>query len=286
VTKIIWDDPSARRFENGVNKGVLYIPNDEGVYDTGVGWNGLTKISEKPTGATATAQYADNIKYLNLTSTEQFAADISAFTYPDEWGQCDGTQEPEPGVAIGQQNRKSFGLSYQTKVGTALNPSLGYKIHLVYGATAAPSQKDYATINDSPAAIELTWSMTTTPVNVTGYAPTATLEIDSTKVDATALGALEDILYGTVGENPSLPTPDAVLALFSGTVTVVTPVAPTYTSGTHTITIPTVTGLTYFIAGEAVTGSVVITGNTVVTAQLNAGYRFADETVNEWEIVF
>lgn len=286
MSRIIWDDPADRRFESGISHGVLYIPNDEGVYDTGVGWNGLTKVSEKPTGATATAQYADNIKYLNLLSAEQFEADISAFTYPDEFSVCNGEIEPESGVLIGQQNRKPFGLSYRTELGTNLEPSLGFKIHLVYNALAAPSQKDYSSVNDSPSALELTWSVTTTPVNVEGYLPTATLTIDSTRSDPTALGTLTDFLYGTEGESPTLPTPDAVLALFSGTVTAVTPTVPTYNAETHVITIPTVTGISYLIAGEVVTGSVTITANTVVTAAVGVGYKFAPETVNAWEIVF
>lgn len=287
MTTLTWDKTGERRYETGVDRGVLYIPNGSGVYSTGVAWNGLTKVSEKPTGATPTPLYADNIKYLNLISTEYFEADISAYTYPDEWAQCDGSQEPEVGVAIGQQPRKSFGLCYRTRVGDDLDGTqAGYKLHLVYGAFAAPSQKDYATINDSPTAIEFTWSVTTTPVNVTGYEPTATLTIDSTKVDSGALSTLEGFLYGTSGTDASLPTPDDVLALFSGTVTSVTPVVPTYNSSTHVITIPTVTGLTYYIDDEAVTGTATITENTVVTCAPNQGYVLAPETVDEWLITF
>jgi hypothetical protein len=283
VSKITWDNTGERRYETGVDRGVLYLPNTVGVYDTGVGWNGLTKVTEKPTGATPTPLYADNIKYLNLISTEYFEADVSAYTYPEEFAQCDGSAEPEVGVAIGQQPRKSFGLCYRTKVGNDLEGTeLGYKLHMVYGAYAAPSQKDFATINDSPTAIEFSWSVTTTPVNVTGYKPTATLTIDSTKVDAGALATLEGFLYGTTGTDPSLPTPDAVLAIFAGTVTVATPVAPTYTAGTHTINIPTVTGITYYIHDLPVTGGVVISADTVVTAAPNTGYKFPDVSVDEW----
>jgi hypothetical protein len=285
VSQLTWDKTGERQYETGVDRGVLYLPNESGIYDTGVAWNGLTKVSEKPTGATPTPLYADNIKYLNLISTEYFEADVSAYTYPDEWAACDGSQEPEAGVAIGQQPRQSFGMCYRTRVGNDLSGTqAGYKLHMVYGAFAAPSQKDYATINDSPTAIEFTWSVTTTPVNVTGYEPTATLTIDSTKVDAGALATLEGFLYGTSGTDPSLPTPDAVLAIFSGTVTAVTPVVPTYNSSTHTITIPTVTGLTYYIDGVAVTGSVVITETKIVSVVPSPGYRIADEHVDAWEI--
>jgi hypothetical protein len=288
VTKLAWDAVGARRFETGIDRGVLYIPNTAGAYDSGFAWNGLTKVSEKPTGAAANKQYADNKVYLNLVSVEQFEADVEAYTYPDEFGQCDGTAEPEPGVAIGQQRRKSFGLSYRTKVGNDVEGSdLGYKIHLVYGATAAPSAKDYQTVNDNPAAISFSWSVTTTPVSVAGYDQTATLVIDSTKVSATALATLEDLLYGTVGVDPSLPMPDDVLAIFSGTVTTATPTAPTYNGTTHTITVPAVTGVTYYIDDEAVaSGDHVITVDTVVTAKPNAGYKFPAVTDDDWLFIF
>jgi hypothetical protein len=285
VSKITWNAVGTRRYETGVDRGVLYIPNSAGVYDSGFGWNGLTKVTEKPTGATTTATYADNIKYLNLISVEQFEADISAYTYPDEFGQCDGTYEPEAGVAIGQQTRKTFGLSYRTLVGNDLDGTdFGYKIHLVYGALAAPSQKDFTTVNDNPAAIELSWSMTTTPVDVPGHKPTASMTIDSTKVDATALATLEDFLYGTTGTDPSLPTPTEVFAIFAGTVTTATPTAPTYNSSTHVITIPTVTGITYYIDDVVVTGTVTLTtGQTkLVVAEPNAGYKFPTPTDNDW----
>jgi hypothetical protein len=284
VTALVWDAVGDRRFETGVDRGVLYIPNTAGAYDSGFAWNGLSKVSEKPTGAASNKQYADNQVYLNLVSTEQFEADLEAFTYPDEFGQCDGTAEPEPGVAIGQQTRKSFGLSYRTKVGNDLNADLGYKIHLVYGATAAPSAKDFNTVNDNPAAIAFSWSISTTPVQVTGYKPAATITIDSTKVSASALATLEQTLYGTSGVDPALPTPDAVLAMFSGTVTVATPTAPTYDTGTHTITIPTVTGVTYYIDDEPVTGTYVLTTgeSKVVVAEPNAGYEFPAVTDNDW----
>lgn len=287
MTKLIWDAAGTRQYETGVDHGVLYIPDNTGAYTNGYAWNGLTKVTEKPTGATANASYADNIKYLNLTSLEQFEADIAAYTYPDEFAQCDGTFEPEPGVAIGQQTRKSFGLSYRTLVGNDLvGTAAGYKIHLVYGCSAAPSQKDYASVNDNPAGIEFSWSITTTPVAVTGHKPTATLTIDSTKVSSSALTILENFLYGTSGTDPSLPTPDAVLAIFAGTVTMVTPTQPTYNSSTHTITIPTITGVTYYIDEEPVTGDVVIAANTIVTARPNNGYAFNANVDDDWLIPY
>jgi len=287
VTQITWDAPGTRRYETGVDRGVLYIPNASGIYDKGYAWNGLTKVTEKPTGATTNATYADNIKYLNLISLEEFTADIAAYTYPDEWAQCDGTQEPEPGVAINQQPRVSFGMSYRTMVGNDLEATnFGYKLHLVYNALAAPSQKAFDSINATPAAIELSWTISTTPINVTGHKPTATMTIDSTKVSASALATLEQFLYGTAGTDPSLPTPDAVLAIFSGTVTQVDPVVPTYTPATHTITIPTVTGLDYYINGQIVTGNVVISADTIVSVVPQAGYQIAPNADDDWEVTY
>lgn len=287
MTALAWDAVGTRRYETGVSKGVLYIPNTAGAYVNGYAWNGLTKVTEKPTGAAPTPLYADNIKYLNLISVEEFSADIAAYTYPDEFAQCDGTKEPEPGVAINQQNRVPFGLAYRTELGNDLEGTdLGYKIHLVYGAFAAPSQKDFASVNATPAAIEFSWAITTTPVAVTGYKPTATLTIDSTMVNATALTTLENFLYGTAGTNPSLPTPDAVLAIFASSITQVVPVVPTYTSATHTITIPVVTGLTYYIDDLPVTGDVVISQDTLVTAEPNVGYKLPPVTDNDWLITY
>lgn len=259
MTRILWDQTGERLYETGVDRGVLYIPTG-GVYDTGVGWNGLTAVTESPSGAEPTPLYADNIKYLNLLSVEEFGGTIEAFMYPDEFGQCDGTASPTPGIAVGQQTRKTFGLCYRTKLGNdEVSDDYGYKLHLVYGATAAPSEKAYATINDSPEAITFSWSFTTVPVGVTGLKPTALLTIDSTQVDAPTLAALEDILYGTMGTDPSLPLPDTVLAMFAGTMTLATPTAPTFAS--PNITIPTVTGVTYY---RADTDEVVAAGTVEV----------------------
>ncbi len=278
--KLAWDQTGQRLYETGVDHGVLYIPNSSGNYVNGYAWNGLTTVTESPSGAEASAMYADNIKYLSLQSAEEFGATLEAFTYPDEFGQCDGSVAPQAGIYIGQQTRKSFGLSYRTKIGNDVSADLGYKLHLVYGCLAAPSEKAYATVNDSPEAITFSWEVSTTPIEVTGYKSTASLTIDSTKVDATALGVLEDFLYGTVGTDPSLPLPSAVLAIFAGTVTQVTPTVPTMTS--NTITIPTVTGVTYKINGLAVTGTVAIVANTVVTAHPNAGYKFPAVSDDDW----
>jgi hypothetical protein len=211
---LVWDQVGERLYETGVDHGVLYIPDAAGVYNAGYAWNGLTTVTETPSGAEASPQYADNIKYLNMISAEEFGATIEAFTYPEEFGQCDGSVAPTPGLVVGQQGRKMFGLSFRTRVGNDVDGSeFGYKLHLVYGCQAAPSEKAYATINDSPEAISFSWEITTTPVPVTDYKPTSLLVIDSTVVDPTDLAALEALLYGeTVAA--ALPLPDAVIALF------------------------------------------------------------------------
>lgn len=213
MSKLVWDQVGERLYETGTKKGVLY-PFESNAYAKGVAWNGLTAVTESPSGAEATAIYADDIKYLNLRSAEEFGATIEAYTYPDEFAECDGSAYIAPGIKIGQQKRKMFGFSYTTTLGNDTEgDDHGYKIHLVYGATASPSEKSYQTINDSPEAITFSWEVATTPVEVKGFKPTATLEIDSTKVDADKLKALEDILYGTENAEPRLPLPDEVVAL-------------------------------------------------------------------------
>ena len=210
MAKLVWDATGQRLYETGVNQGVLYVM-EEGAYPKGVVWNGLTAVTESPSGAEASPMYADNIKYLNLMSAEEFGATVEAYTYPDEFAECDGSAELTPGVMLGQQARKTFGLSYRTILGNDVkNDAYGYKLHLIYGAMASPSEKSYATVNDSPEAITFSWELTTTPVNVTGFKPTSCITIDSTKVDATKLKALEDILYGTESEEARLPLPDEV----------------------------------------------------------------------------
>lgn len=214
MPKLTWDDAGKRIFETGVDRGVLYIPNAAtGVYDTGFAWNGLVSVTESPSGAEATPQYADNIKYLNLLSAEEFGATIEAFTYPDEFAACDGSASPVAGLLLGQQIRKPFGLSYRTKVGNdTKGQDFGYKIHLVYGCLAAPSERNYTTVNDSPEPITFSWEVTTTPVDVNAtYRPTASLIIDSTKTTAPKLLALETLLYGDAAKQPKLPTPSEVI---------------------------------------------------------------------------
>lgn len=285
MTKLHWDGVGEKRYETGVDHGVLYIPNGSGVYDDGVAWNGLQSVTESPSGAEPNAQYADNLKYLNLTSAEEFGATIEAFTYPDEFNEFDGSASPVPGVRIGQQSRKSFGLSYRTKIGNDVEgDDLGYKLHLVYGATASPSEKAYSTVNDSPEPITFSWEIATVPVQVPGFKPTSIITIDSTEVDAGDLQDLEDFLYGTAGTDPSLPTPAALIAIFGTGLTVVTPTAPTYNSGTKVITIPAVTGVTYYINDVAKTAGAqpAITTDTVVEARPNTGYRFPDVTDSDW----
>lgn len=213
MAPLVWDTVGERFYETGVDHGVLYIPDGTGAYNTGFAWNGLVTVTESPSGADASAQYADNIKYLNLIAAEEFACTIEAFTYPPEFGQCDGTAEPDTGMQIGQQGRKVFGLSYRTILGNdTLSNEYGYKLHLVYGCLAAPSEKAYSTVNDSPEAITFSWEVSTTPVPMTGYKPTALITINSVDASPTGLSALEDALYGATVE-PELPMPDEVLTL-------------------------------------------------------------------------
>lgn len=217
MAPLTWDQIGERFYETGVDHGVLYIPDATGVYNLGVAWNGLTTVTESPSGAEPNAQYADNIKYLNLISAEEFGGTIEAFTYPDEFAQCDGTVLPEPGVAVGQQTRKHFGLCYRTRLGNDVEGTeFGYKLHLLYGCQASPAEKAYATINDSPEAITFSWDFTTSPAPVTGFKPTSLLVVDSTVVAPADLTALEALLYGSGAIAAALPTPDAVIALFAG----------------------------------------------------------------------
>lgn len=214
MSKLIWDSTGERLYETGVKQAALYVQSAGGTYPKGVAWNGITAVTESPSGAEATALYADDIKYLSLISAEEFGATIEAYTYPDEFAECDGSASIATGVVIGQQKRKAFGLAYKTTLGNDVdNNDYGYKLHLIYGALAAPSEKAYATINDSPEAITFSWEVTTTPVSVAGYKPTAIVTIDSTKADKTKLAALETILYGTDEVEARLPLPDEVATL-------------------------------------------------------------------------
>ena len=224
MSKLVWDKTGERYYETGVKNGVLYPIQPDGTYSKGVAWNGLTAVTESPSGAENTPLYADDIKYLNLVSAEEFGATVEAYTYPDEFAECDGSASIADGVMIGQQARKIFGMSYKTTVGNDVDGnSHGYKLHLIYGATASPSEKAYATINDSPEAITFSWEIATTPVNVTGFKPTASLVIDSTKANPTKLASLEEILYGkdptseglSDGVDPRLPLPDEIATIMA-----------------------------------------------------------------------
>lgn len=217
--KIVWDIVGERFFETGVDHAVLYPQSAAGAYPKGFAWNGITAVSESPSGAEANPQYADNIKYLNLVSAEEFGCTIEAFTYPQEFAACDGSKEALEGVSLGQQARKQFGLCYRTKLGNDTSgQDLGYKLHLIYGALAAPSEQAHATVNESPEAMSLSWEITTTPISVDGYKPTASMVIDSTKANATKLAALEVILYGVAGEpgtDARMPLPDEIISLMT-----------------------------------------------------------------------
>jgi len=292
MTKLLWDQVGQRTYETGVDHGVLYLPSPMGVYDSGFAWNGLVTVTESPSGAEPNPQYADNIKYLNLVSAEEFGGTIEAFTYPNEFAECDGSAIFQGGISVGQQSRRPFGLSYRTKVGNdTVGNNYGYKLHLVYGASASPSERAYGTVNDSPEPITFSWEFTTNPVEVgtiggKEYSPTATLTLDSTKVDADTLADLEDLLYGTSGTDPSLPLPAEVIAMFEGTVSEAIPTVPTYNSTTKVITIPTVTGVQYTIDGVVKTGTVTITKNTIVKARTLAGYKFPADTDVDWQYTF
>ena len=217
MAKIVWDESGKRTYETGVRKGVLYLQDTQGAYTKGVAWNGLTAVTESPSGAEPTALYADDIKYLELFSAEEFGATIEAYTYPAEFEKCDGSASLGTGVTIGQQDRATFGLCYRTVLGNDVKGSeFGYKLHLIYGAKAKPSEKGYQTINDSPEAITFSWEISTTPVNVAGFKPTACVTIDSTKIDPEKLTQIETLLYGDVSQEAKLPLPDEIAGIISG----------------------------------------------------------------------
>lgn len=288
MSRLKWDASGERLYETGVDRGVLYPQTPGGKYGAGEVWNGLTAVTQSPTGAEANPQFADNIKYLNLISVEEHGFSIEAYTYPDSFALCDGTATPVAGVAIGQQTRRPFGLSYRTRVGNDVEGvDHGYKIHLIYGCLAAPSEKAYATINDSPEAMTLSWEVTTTGVSVNDdLKPTAIVTIDSTKVSAATLKTLEDRLYGTDGgSTPSLPMPDEVLEIFAGSTTEVEPDVPTFDAGTKTVTIPSKTGVIYAVKGVDVeAGPIVLTvgQKILVKARPAKGYTFPADVDDDW----
>lgn len=289
MTALTWDQSGERTYETGVDHGVLFQIDEAGEYVDGVAWNGLTTVTESPTGAESTPTYADNIMYLNLISVERFGCTIEAYTYPSEFEQNDGSAAPTPGVTVGQQRRKPFGFCYRTLRGNDTEGNdHGFKLHLVWGATASPSEKAYATVNDSPEAITFSWEVTTIAVAVgtvggNDYKPTASMTIDSTLVDPAKLTILMEQLYGTVSTDPSMPLPADVITMMTGTLTLATPTQPSYDSGTDTITIPTVTGVVYTVDGDVVpAGPLVITEDTVVKAYPATGYRFPAVIDDDW----
>lgn len=294
MTALQWDKTGERLYETGVDHGVLYQINGSGDYVAGVAWNGLTTVTESPSGAESNKQYADNIEYLNLISKEQFAATIEAFMYPPEFGQNDGTAAPAAGVSVSQQRRKTFGFCWRTRLGNDIEGvDYGYKLHLAWGCLASPSEKAYATINDSPEAINFSWEVSSTPVGVgvvggTEYAPTAKMTIDSTEVDPAKLAALELVLYGTTGVDPALPLPEDVITMMTTVLTNATPAAPTYNSSTDIITIPSTTGVEYLINDVVVPSGAYgpIAADTEVRARPATGYKFPVPTQTQWVITF
>jgi hypothetical protein len=293
MTVLTWDNAGERLYETGVDRGVLYQVDEAGAYSDGVAWNGLTTVTESPSGAESNKQYADNIIYVNLVSVEEFGGTIEAFTYPDEFAQNDGSTEPAPGVLFAQQGRRPFGLVYRTLQGNDTEgQEHGYKLHLVYGALASPSEKAYATVNDSPEAIAFSWEFSTIPISYGTGKPTSLITVDSTKTDPADLAALEDILFGTVGDDARLPSPDEVVALFgAGVVDVDLGTAanqPQYNSGTHVVTLPTVTGVQWKVNGvNKAPGAqpALTTGQTAeVQAVAQAGYNLEGD--DEWTFDF
>lgn len=282
MAQLLWDKVGERFFETGVDQGVLYIPDSNGAYTDGVAWNGLVNVTESPSGAEPNAQYADNIKYLNLFSAEEFAATLEAFTYPDEFQQFDGLAVPTPGVAVGQQARKVFGLSYRTKIGNDLEgDDYAYKRHLIYGCQASPSEKAYGTTNDSPEPITFSWSIATNPVAVANMKPTSILTIDSRHAPSGPMAALENMLHGASGD-PFLPLPDTVVSMFSAGVTIVSSLTKPSNTG-NDITVPTTTGVAYYWLDTLVAaGTLTIEESGVLEARPAVGYVFAAGIDTDW----
>lgn len=282
--RLAWDKTGERRYETGASKGVLFVQNNVGLYPAGVAWNGLTTVTESPSGAESNKQYADNQVYVNLLSAEEWGGTIEAFTSPEEFDQCDGSAEVVPGVTIGQQTRKPFGFSWETLIGTDTEGTdAGKKIHIVWNALAAPSEKAYATVNDSPEAMGLSWEISTTPTSVAGYKPTATMTIDSTRISAGKLKKIEDALYGTDEDAAHLPLPDEIITLLEGDDEV-TPTAPTKVG--NVVTIPTQAGVIYSISGTPVTGQYTLTADKTVIASADDGYVFPVGATTSWPFTY
>lgn len=271
MAKLVFDAEGQRLYESGVSKGVLFVKKDDGTYDNGVVWNGLTAVNESPDGGEPSDIYADNIKYLTLMSVENFNGSIEAYTYPDAFAECDGSKEVATGVFVGQQKRRAFGMCYRTEIGNDVTSELGYKLHFVYGALASPSDKNHETINDNPDAATFSWDITTTPivVNAPGVKPTAHLTVDSTKVTSEKLQAIEDAIYGTTLTNSRMLTPDEIIAIINDTTT--------YTITTN-VTNGTYTGATTVVSNGS--AQVQITANEGYTLPDNVTVTGADSTYN------
>lgn len=291
MTALVWDAPEERFYETGVDHGVLYMPNMAGEYVDGVAWNGLTGVTESPSGAEPSKTYADNILYATMFSVEEFMATVEAYTCPDEFWEFDGVKVTAAGMQIGQQRRPAFGFAYRTTKGNSLNSDLGYILHLVYGCQAAPSEKAYKTINDSPEMNTFSWALTTTPVTATGFRPTAIIKIDSTdpRVSSARLAALEAVLYGTDGgAGPRLPLPDEVDDILATGIQLVTPTAPTYNATTDTITFPATAGIIWTVDGVDYDPSdtLVITESKVIHARPAPTYNFTGTYVDQFMQVY
>lgn len=292
MTVLAWDQTGEKVYENGVEKGVFYTVNGAGIYDNGYAWNGLVSVTESPSGAEVNKQYADNRVYVSLRSAEEFGGTVEAFTYPRESiPSLDGSATPTPGVALGQQGRPVFGMSYVSKVGNDLNPDAGEKIHLIYGASANPSEKAYTTVNESPEAATFSWELTTSPVdvgtvNAVEYKPLSTITVDTRLEDPDAVATLKEFLYGTAGSDPSLPSPAAVVAMFTAATLTATPTEPTYDTGTNIMTVPTIAGVAYYMDDEVLAPGAqpAFTENHMVEARPLVGYKFPANIDTDWLI--
>lgn len=284
MTQLEWDKVGDRKYETGVSHGVLYVPNNQGVYDHGVVWNGLVSVTDSPSGAESNKQYADNIVYANIKSAEEVGGTIEAYTYPDEFEAANGIAELAPGVKIGQQTRRPFGFSWQSLIGNdTQGTDYGYKIHVVYGADANPSEQTHSTVNDSPEAATLSWEYTTSPVSVPGFKPAAKLTFDSTEIPESQMNTLKDILYGTAGEDPRLPLPAEIIQIFAAGEPAEV-VAPKPTQAGNVITIPGTTGVIYSIDGVDVAPGAqpAITDDVIVRVRAIPGYKLPDTFDADW----